>query len=197
MERDGFIVPPPGVLAPRDAPHEDSSTVERRDIRVPASPVRAAPLTPLPAQKPPFAAPPFAPPAAPPPAPPVAAAPPTAPTPTRASEPLAWRLELADGQNVAVEGRLVLGRRPVAPEESPDAVPVAVSDPARSVSKTHALIEVRDGALVVTDLHSTNGVTVADEEIASGLGVGLVPGALIRLGEFEVRAVAGPAGESR
>jgi hypothetical protein len=82
---------------------------------------------------------------------------PSAPTPT------AWRLRSADGVEFVVRDRVVAGRDP-----RPDAVPgggrrVQIPDAARSMSKTHALLEVDGDRLLATDLRSTNGVRIWPE----------------------------------
>ena len=68
---------------------------------------------------------------------------------------------------------------------------IAVRDPERSVSKTHALVDAGTGVVVVTDLHSTNGVGV---QLPGGPVVELVPGepteapvgSTLILGRFEL-----------
>ena len=42
----------------------------------------------------------------------------------------------------------------------PDAVPIALADPERSVSKTHAALAPTLDGVWVTDLHSTNGTRI-------------------------------------
>ncbi|MFN3867373.1 MAG: DUF5684 domain-containing protein [Demequina sp.] len=58
--------------------------------------------------------------------------------------------------------RVVLGRRPPATE--PGTQPLAVPDPTRTVSKSHARLDLVEGSWVITDLHSTNGVLLVDAE---------------------------------
>lgn len=105
----------------------------------------------------------------------------------------AWSLRLPNGVEVPLRGALVLGRNPVAP---PGAVAKAlpIGDPHRSVSKTHALLELRDGLPWLTDLNSTNGTTVTNEVgeatvcepgIALPLGEDWVAG----LGEYNLRLI--------
>lgn len=101
-----------------------------------------------------------------------------------------WRLVLADGQHITVAGSLVLGRDP-AVADHPLARPVAVTDPAKSVSKTHAIIDREGSGLLVTDLHSTNGVTVTGRDgnrtvLEPGERVALPAGARLLLGEFGI-----------
>lgn len=72
-----------------------------------------------------------------------------------------WRLRLDDGRIVPLERPVVVvGRRP--PETDGTTQVVALPDTTRTLSKTHARLEQRDGTWWVTDLGSTNGVVVAD-----------------------------------
>lgn len=112
---------------------------------------------------------------------------------------LPWLLRFADGRGVPLVSTLVLGRNP-APPAGGTATPLALQDPHRSVSKTHALIELRDGLPWVTDLHSTNGTTLTNDvgealicepEVPMPLGDGWRVG----LGEYSftiLRVVASP-----
>lgn len=76
---------------------------------------------------------------------------------------LSWYFGLPDGTTVRFASAVVVGRNPVPPAQAPAAAPVALEDPARSVSKTHALVELREGMPWVTDLHSTNGTTLTND----------------------------------
>ena len=65
---------------------------------------------------------------------------------------------------------------------------MAIDDPARSLSKTHALLEVVDDRLLVTDLGSTNGVRIWPEgeeaiELESGRPTSVPEGAVLLLGD--------------
>jgi len=85
----------------------------------------------------------------------------------------------------------VLGRDPQ-PAATPGARPVAVDDPARTVSKTHAYAEPIAEGLRVTDLRSTNGVRVegpdgAVRELAQGEPTLVAVGSALYLGEFGLR----------
>jgi pSer/pThr/pTyr-binding forkhead associated (FHA) protein len=114
-----------------------------------------------------------------------------------------WRLVLGDGRQLAVSASpLVLGRGPVAPPTHPDATPIVVVDPVKSVSKSHALVLVDGGMLWVTDMHSTNGTKVTNElgEATScppGVGMPAGNGWTISLGEYSVRVVLGDAAEEK
>ncbi|MHA7986917.1 FHA domain-containing protein [Rathayibacter sp. CAU 1779] len=88
--------------------------------------------------------------------------------------PRTWLVILPTGARIPVNGSLLVGRNPVRFEPWTRAELLPVDDPVRSVSKTHALIEVVGDGIRVTDLHSTNGVSVLD---ASGAAMPLSPGA--------------------
>jgi len=83
------------------------------------------------------------------------------------------RLCLEDGQELMLNAAYVFGRAPVPPPTRPDARPVPVDDPLRSISKTHVLVEPAAGGAHVTDLHSTNGVRLIGPD---GTETTLVPG---------------------
>lgn len=73
-----------------------------------------------------------------------------------------WRLEIEGGRIFQlVERRVLLGRDPAA---RPGAQEIVVHDPTRTVSKTHALLELVDDVWRVTDLGSVNGVIVTDPD---------------------------------
>jgi len=69
-------------------------------------------------------------------------------------------LRLGDGEVVAIASTLLVGRNPSPRADAPDAALLAVDDPERTVSKTHARLAVEGGVVIVTDLSSTNGTTV-------------------------------------
>ena len=190
MAEPDFIVPPPGLIPP--AP-EQPAQPERTD---PDRTVRAVPARVLPSFAPPTG--PVAPraPLPPlPPGPPCGAAPVVPPVRVEAPTPTpqqgAWRLRTADGLEVLLLRPVVLGRDPVADAGRPGAATIRLVDPARSVSKTHALVEVVDDRVTVTDLHSTNGSRVLTPggdmvELDPGLAAAVVGGSTILLGEFAV-----------
>ncbi len=92
---------------------------------------------------------------------------------------LPWEIQFADGTRRQLAGAIVLGRNPV-PPPGVVATPVSVNDPHRSVSKTHALLELRDGMPWLTDLHSSNGTTVTNEV---GEAIVCEPGVPLPLGD--------------
>ncbi|MCW4384911.1 FHA domain-containing protein [Salinibacterium sp. SYSU T00001] len=109
-----------------------------------------------------------------------------------------WTIDIAgSGQRRLTHGSLLLGRDPAALPEWPSAELLAVDDPQRSVSKTHAaLVAEASGALLIHDLNSTNGVWLSypngDEvDVVPGTPHPVENGATIHLGEFEIRAQRG------
>jgi hypothetical protein len=194
-EPDPFLItPPPGLLPPpKPAPDEVASVATGSEtrrtglppipVRAPAVPVVSAPA-PAPEPEPAAgAAPGLA----------AAAAPPAAAVPTRA-----WRVRLADGAEHPVgAGGIVLGRNPAAPADRPDAIPVVVDDPGKSVSKTHALNVPEGDRLRVRDLRSTNGVAVTPVDgeatvVRGPEGVLAGDGAVVALGDYTLAVQGGP-----
>lgn len=95
---------------------------------------------------------------------------------TRVSSPLEaarWTAVLADGRTIALSSPTYIGRSPSASTEHPGATLVPLDDRAKSMSKTHARIVPSPEGIEVTDLHSTNGTTLA---LADGTRVALTPG---------------------
>jgi hypothetical protein len=186
VDSPDFIVPPPGLIPSAPSPSEE-----------PDRTVRDAPPRSRPAFPPPPAFRPT-----------IAPGPPSAqngaqaveerieaPTPT--PQPGAWRLRAPGGLEVLLLRPVVLGRDPSAGAMRPEAAPIPLDDPARSVSKTHALVEVIDGRVAVTDLHSTNGtrvLTPAGEarELDPGVASEVAGGSTLLLGEFAVRVDRAP-----
>lgn len=190
MDSPDFIVPPPGLIPAAPPPSGE-----------PDRTVRDTPPRSLPAFPPP---PGFAPSAVP-------GTPPSdasedarddaleerveAPTPT--PQPGAWRLRAPGGLEVLLLRPVVLGRDPSTDTARPGAAAVALADPARSVSKTHALVEVVDDRVVVTDLHSTNGTRVLTpegeaHELDPGRSADVAGGSTLLLGEVAVRVDRAP-----
>ncbi len=106
-------------------------------------------------------------------------------------DPLPWVFTLPDGAVVRFVADVVVGRNPVAPPQAPSATPVPLDDSARSVSKTHALIELRDGMVWVTDLHSTNGTTLTNNvgealQCEPGVAMPVGDGWRIGFGEYSL-----------
>ena len=83
-----------------------------------------------------------------------------------------WHLHLEGSEPLPlVSERVVLGRRPA--PTVPGTQLLAIPDTTRTLSKSHARLDLVDGAWTITDLDSTNGVLLVDDageesEIASG-----------------------------
>jgi hypothetical protein len=113
------------------------------------------------------------------------------------------RLVISNGDVVDVDRAIVIGRAPEARRFNDTEQPrlVTVPSPHLEVSSTH--IEVRPGSgadhgtAVVTDLGSTNGTVLVQpglgpEDLAPGVAVQLIPGALIDLGDGVTIQVTSP-----
>ncbi|GAB3613648.1 FHA domain-containing protein [Humibacter ginsengisoli] len=105
-----------------------------------------------------------------------------------------WLVVLPTGARVPVNGTLLVGRNPVRFEPWTAAELLPVDDPARSVSKTHAVLEESAEGIRITDLHSTNGVSVLDAAgaattLASGVATPLSAGTTVLFGSYRVQVV--------
>jgi len=102
-----------------------------------------------------------------------------------------WALVPPSGTPIDLTSTVViLGRRPGADAAYPDAQLVPISDETRTVSKTHARLELRGDTWFVTDLHSTNGVlfaTLMGTEVEAPPGEEIEAGERFFLGDAEVR----------
>ena len=101
------------------------------------------------------------------------------------------RLRAPDGSTVDLDRPVLIGR---APSDSgfENAQPhlLTVPSPSQDISRTHLLVAPEGGAIVVTDLHSTNGTTVVKpgpgiERVAlpSGQPVSVEVGSVLELGD--------------
>ncbi len=104
----------------------------------------------------------------------------------------AWRLVFEGSPPVVVGSMLFLGRNPVATPGHENAPVLAVNDAAKSISKTHAMLEVDDDGLWVHDLDSTNGVWVVPQgedaiEVTPGQRVAVPAGADLELGDLVIQ----------
>lgn len=74
-----------------------------------------------------------------------------------------WTLALPDGASVSLAGRIVvLGRKPSNADEAVQYV--AVHDDSRTMSKEHARLDWTVTGWTITDLDSTNGVTLVHDD---------------------------------
>ena len=79
-----------------------------------------------------------------------------------AAQAAAFVLVLDTGEEIAVDGAVVLGRNPKAPADSP-ARPVVISD--EQLSRTHLLVRPVGDGLELTDCGSSNGTTVTHQGV--------------------------------
>ncbi len=208
-ENPFLISLPPGLLPARESDVQETTSGDSATRRI--SPPREPIVTRPPVRGIPFVSPTTASPAAPPveeavlapAAPSIAPPPPAAPVAepdndeTRIVAPrhaavATWKLSLPDGQTVSVTGALFIGRNPTRAAGDIDGDLLPVADTTKSVSKTHAVVEVLDGALWVTDLNSTNGVfvTAPDTDDVQAVPMERTPvpaGSDIELGEFIIQ----------
>ncbi|MBD7958263.1 FHA domain-containing protein [Microbacterium sp. Sa4CUA7] len=102
-----------------------------------------------------------------------------------------WMLQPAAGSPIDLRSDVVIvGRQPAADPAYRTAQLVAVVDDTRTVSKTHARLELRGDRWIVTDLGSTNGVmlpTLMGTEIEAEAGAELAPGERFLLGDAAFR----------
>ncbi|WEG09434.1 DUF5684 domain-containing protein [Microbacterium horticulturae] len=77
-----------------------------------------------------------------------------------------WMLVPPLGAPIAIQQDvIIIGRRPTRDPAFPNAQLVSIVDETRTVSKTHARLELKDDTLwAITDLDSTNGVVIIDED---------------------------------
>ncbi|HOA25921.1 MAG TPA: hypothetical protein PKG51_00225 [Arachnia sp.] len=159
--------PPAPTAAPAASPFAPPNPWARPDEQEPAAAPPVAPPAP--------AANPFAPPtaaqAAPVP-PPFAAPPVVAPaasflddrTVVEPEEDRTLVVVLDDGQEIRVDGPVVLGRNPVPPAAYPQARPVQVQDASMRMSKTHLVLVPSGSGVGFVDVGATNGVSVELDE---------------------------------
>lgn len=184
MGSPDYIVPPPGLIPAPQPTDEPDRTVQ-------AAPRRVLPSF----DPPPGLVPPVGRAGREVPAHPVERIEPPDPLPAEG----AWRLRAPGVLEVLLVRPVVLGRDPVPDQARPGAAAISLEDPARSVSKTHARIEVVGDRVQVTDLASTNGTRVltaggASIELEPGHPAEVPSGATILLGEVAVRLDRAPLG---
>lgn len=187
MDASDFIVPPPGIVP--DAPKPPAETVRARPVER-TLPSFTPGATGLPLPPPPAFGVPSTPPAA--------AQGASAPGGEVTGERTRWRLADGAGVDAVLVGPSVVGRVPRTTDAPGAAHAVALDDPARTVSKTHALIVPDGPALVVTDLRSTNGVRVvrqggAIERLEAGGTTRVGDGEVLVLGELRLLAARLPS----
>jgi len=99
-----------------------------------------------------------------------------------------WTLALPDGNQVALTSRtVILGRKPGSGEDA--AQYVAVADDTRTMSKQHARLEWSVTGWSITDLDSTNGVTLIHDDGRTervGGGATAIATSRFRLGDANI-----------
>lgn len=100
-------------------------------------------------------------------------------------------LRLSDGKEVTLTGTVLVGRNPSAGADEQVDELIRVSDPGRSVSKTHLLVGVDAEGVWIVDRASTNGtfVTLADGQqiiCAAHQVVRLPDGACVAFGDYSI-----------
>lgn len=194
-ERPGFITLPPGVtpVAATNTGPAPSPAARAAAVPPPIVPPSAAPvIPPVAAPLIPPAAPPVVPPVVPPIAQPAAAEAIDVDA-TRMAAPrrtATWSLVLPDGSTHLVSTSAVVGRSPDASGHGAESV-ISVGADQKSVSKSHALIEVTPGGLRIRDLGSVNGVVVvrtdgSEVEASTTQWVDLTDGDELELGEVVI-----------
>ncbi|ALJ18987.1 DUF5684 domain-containing protein [Microbacterium sp. No. 7] len=104
-----------------------------------------------------------------------------------------WGLVTATGETLPLTADVVvLGRRPQHDPSHPAAQLLAVADPGRTVSRTHARMEHTENGWIIVDLGSTNGVLVRDaagRDVEVSAAAPLAEGSEFQLGDERFRLV--------
>ncbi|MEP6842436.1 MAG: hypothetical protein ABJA11_02875 [Pseudolysinimonas sp.] len=113
--------------------------------------------------------------------------------------PRPFRLRLADGTLVSLDQPAYLGRKPRVPRIHPGGTPVLVTfdSPLREVSSTHLVLSTIGGAIVATDLKSTNGSVLrvpgsAPRTLIGGESAVVTAGTVIELGDGNLVELLAP-----
>ena len=111
----------------------------------------------------------------------------------------ALRARLADGTVVDLDVAVYVGRKPSVPRIHVGAPPrlVTLPSPLKELSSTHLELRVVGGALVASDMRSTNGTIVqlpgsAPRTLIRGESSVVIPGTRIDLGEGAVLDILAP-----
>ena len=109
------------------------------------------------------------------------------------------RARLADGTEVDLDVAVYLGRKPSVPRIHVGAAPrlVTLPSPLKELSSTHLELRVVGGALVASDMRSTNGTNVhlpgsAPRTLIHGESAVVIPGTRIDLGEGAIVDILPP-----
>ena len=121
---------------------------------------------------------------------------PTPGTPPPTAPPRLDRLtiEFVDGTRHVIGGKALLGRDPVPQDEWVNATTINVPDPEKSISKTHAGIQVDASGVTLVDFDSTNGTVIrrgdSEFELEPGTPARVVVGDILVLGKVSIRTFA-------
>ncbi len=114
-------------------------------------------------------------------------------------KPLPFRIRLDDGTLVPLDQPVYLGRKPSVPRIHPGGIPLLVTldSPQREVSSTHLELTTVGGAIVASDVKSTNGSIVripgaAPHTLLGGESAVVIPGTIIELGDGNSIELLGP-----
>jgi hypothetical protein len=116
------------------------------------------------------------------------------PVPETATTELSYTLQFSNGDSISVTSGGLLGRNPVASTADVGEHLIIVTDPDRTVSKTHLEFGIEDGSFWICDRFSGNGTTVQEpgrpaRRLVPGRRYRIESGALVGIGEqtFSVR----------
>lgn len=194
LARDDAPLARDGAPVAQVAPAETAAPPAPRAPAAPSAP--AVPAVPAVHLAPAARQAPAAPPAAPAPAAPPASTQPVTGPPARVGVPTSYAVTLDTGEAMAVSGPGYIGRRPAPPTgERCDHV-IAVDDPGRSLSRTHARFGLDATGFWVEDCGSANGTAVVGADgsavqAVAGERVTVPEGGSVRLGDrtFTVRSL--------
>ncbi len=113
--------------------------------------------------------------------------------------PRPFRLRLADGTLVPLDQPVYLGRKPSVPRIHPGGIPLLVTldSPEREVSSTHLELSTVGGAIVASDMKSTNGSVLRipgsePRTLLGGESAVVTPGTVIELGDGNLIELLSP-----
>jgi pSer/pThr/pTyr-binding forkhead associated (FHA) protein len=100
-----------------------------------------------------------------------------------------WTITGPDGIAHPIRVPTVIGRAPQRPLDRSDAEVLPLADPTKSLSKSHAIVELDADGFAITDLGSTNGIVILDAAghevmLPVGVRVPVDAGTRLELGDF-------------
>lgn len=106
------------------------------------------------------------------------------------------RLSFDDGSTYYLTDTVLVGRNPARDAVHADAILLPVADSTLTMSKTHAALTATNGAVIVEDLHSTNGSRIVlpngqVQEVGTGQTLWAANGTTIELGSRRIRVGVG------